>query len=124
MSVKSGKDGTLTHDGSEPAACVAWELRITSANDAYAANDTSGWKKRKGGVKDWTGSFTCKTIPNLDAGDEIALVLYDNDIVYTGNAIVDEEGVGCDMNEGTIVTYTIPFSANGAIAKTTGSYTE
>jgi len=121
MAAISGKDGTAYHDGTMLPELTEWNATTTSANDAYASNATSGWKNRKGGTKDWTGSFACKSIPALSAGDEIAVVFYDNENIWTGNAIVDEEGVACDINDGTIVTHTVPISGRGELAKTTGS---
>jgi len=123
MAVTSGKNGTLSTGGSEEAAVTDWQLNTSSANDAYAANDTGGWKKREAGVKDATGSFNMKDKPTFNEGDKVALVLYTGDqYIYTmASAIIDDIDVTTDMNDGTIVSWAINFSTDGAVVESTGS---
>jgi len=122
MAVHSGKNGTLTIAGQEETPVTNWKLTTSSANDAYAANDTSGWKKRVSGVKDSSGSFEMKDSPSVDEGDSIALVLYTGEDIFTLDAIVESIDVETDMNDGTIVGFIVNFAGDGAVTKSTGSY--
>ena len=118
----AGNNGTITIDGTEETPVTTWQLTETSANDNYVANDTGGWNKRKGGAKDSTGSFHMKAKPSFNSGAEIAFVGYTGTDIYTQAVIVDTIGVVTDVNSGLIVAYDIAFSGNGALSKTTGSY--
>lgn len=121
MAVLSGKDGSVYIDGTVEAPVTDWTMETTSANDAYAANDTDGWKKRKGGVKDSSGSFNMKDLPSMLEGAEVEFVGYTNQDIVTQNVIIDRIRRVCDMNDGTIISWAVEFSGNGAVSQTTGS---
>ena len=121
MAVISGKDGTATQDGVEVAELSAWTLTRTSNNPDYHTNDSGGSKKRVAGVKDCSGTLTFQDRPSLDPGDGIALVLYTNEDIFTGNVIIDDESEECDIEGGAIVGFKYNFSGNGTMTPSTGS---
>jgi hypothetical protein len=121
MAVISGKSGTLSYGGSEEAEVLNWSLTTTSANDAYHSNDSGGWKKRVAGVKDSSGSFEMRDLPTMSEGDSAEAILYTNQDIYTVTIIIDSINVNVDINDGTAVNWTVNFSGNGAVVKTTGS---
>ncbi len=123
MAALSGKDGTVTVGGAEITPVLDWTMR-TAANIAlFGANDTSGWKGGVSGVKTATGSFNMNDKPSFSEGDEIALVLYTGQDVYTmDTALVGEISVVTDMNNGEPIAFAITFSATSAVVPTTGSY--
>ncbi len=122
MAVLAGTDGTATAAGAEETPITTWTLEIFANVDKYAANDTAGWKKGKAGVKDSTGSFDMKDKPSFNEGDEVALVLYDGQDIYTVAVIIERIRTVCDMQDGTIIARAITFTGNGAVAEATGSY--
>lgn len=124
MASQTGKGGTLFIDDVEVSPITTWELTVNSSNKAYAANDTAGWRKRLGGIKDSSGMFvihvdTTGNAP-LDEGDMITLKLHvDNtgNNYYTVPAIVDEIKTNLNINDTDIVVLQIKFSGNGVIIK-------
>ncbi len=121
MAVLSGKAGTMSTAGSAEAAVGNWNLTITSANDAIATNDSAGWKIRRGGVKDCTGSWRMADKPSISEGDEVAFIGYTNQDIYTVPVIIDSIALDVDINDGTIIGFDVAFSCNGAVVPTTGS---
>ena len=117
----SGKNGTITINAVEETPVTDWTLTESSANDSYAANDTEGWTRRKGGVKDSTGGFNMKAKPSFDSGAEVAFVGYTGTDIYTQNIIIDNIATTSDNTTGLIVSYAVAFSGNGPLAKSTGS---
>lgn len=122
MSVLTGKDGTMKIDGVVPTPLTNWKWTKKSDNKDYAANDTGGWRKRRPGVKDSSGSFQievddAKSCP-VEIGDEVTLTLYvdgtANNNGHTVPAIIDEIQNEVDINTGAIVAHQIAFSGNGA----------
>ncbi len=123
MSVISGKDGTLTVGGAEITPVLDWRLETFATISKYGANSTGGWKGGKSGVKDSNGSFNVNDKPSFSEGDEIALVLYTDQDIYTlATALVERISVVTDMNEGTIVAFAVTFAGTSEVVPTTGSY--
>ena len=123
MSVLAGTDGTITIGGSEVTPITDWTLETFANIDKYGANDTGGWKGGKSGVKDSNGSFNMKDKPSFDEGDEVALVLYDGQDIYTlATALIGRIRTVCDMNDGTIIARAITFEGTSAVVPTSGSY--
>ena len=123
MSVLSGKDGTLEIGGAVLLRLASWQIEKTSANRAYAANDTGGAKRRVAGVKDCTGRLEVKAADSGKApvaeGDIVALALHadgSGDNYYGLSAIVDSIRVEVDISDGKPVAYLIRFSGNGPIS--------
>ena len=111
MATISGKDGNLTIDAVQVCPVTNWTLTRTSNNDSYAANDTGGKKARKAGVKDVSGTFEIKdSDPPVAEGDEVTIVMFNGATDFTEEALIDEISTECDINEGTIVTWTVTWS--------------
>jgi len=121
MAVISGKEGTLELNDAEETPVTNIRVSITSANDAYAANDTAGWKKRVAGTKDSTGSFSMKDKPSVEEGDKRTLKVYTNQDVWTQPIIIDSIDPEIDINDGTTTGFEVSFSGDGAGSWTTGS---
>lgn len=121
MAVISGKDGNATVDGSPFTELQDWTLNLISENKPRHTNDCAGTRKRTAGVKDWNGTANTKDLPPFDEGDTFAGIFYTNQDIYTGNAIVDQITPVVNVDTGDEVAWAISFSANSAIAKTTGS---
>jgi hypothetical protein len=122
MAVISGKDGTITIDAVQETPVHDWTLETSANIDKYGANDTSGWKKGVVGVKDSTGAFNMSDLPSVNEGDKVTFVGYTDQDIYTVDVIIERIRVNVDMNDGTRVGWNITFTGNGAVVKTTGSY--
>lgn len=117
MAVISGKNGTASVGGSI-ADCTGWSLTWSSNNPSYGSTDTSGYKKRVGGVKDWSGSYSAKynggtTTPGQTAGG--ASFTLDGSTSWSGDVIVDSVNLEVDMDDGDVVGYSVDFSGNGVL---------
>jgi hypothetical protein len=124
MAVLSGKSGTLFLGATEITPVVHWKLVTTSNNPDYAANDTGGWKKRAGGVRDASGSLEIKAADDrhcpVEEGDAATLKLHLDDSgnnYYEVPAVIDKISVDVDINRGEIVAYVVEFSGNGPIVR-------
>lgn len=123
MGKMSGKDGTLTVGGAEVTPVTDWRLETSANISKFGANDTSGWKAGVSGVKDSSGSFNMKDKPTFNEGDEVALVLYTGQDVYTlATALIERIACVTDMNDGTTIEHAVTFSGTSAVAESTGSY--
>lgn len=118
----SGKDGTITIDANEETPISNWSINTTSANDPFHTNASAGWMERRGGTKDSTGTFQMKGTPSVVEGQRVDFVGYTGADIYTQSIIIDSIGVTTDITGGTVVTYEVAFSGDGALTKSTGSF--
>jgi hypothetical protein len=89
----------------------------------FAANDTGGWKAGVSGTKDSSGSFNMNDKPTFNEGDEIALVLYTGQDVYTlATALIESIESVVDVNDGPPVSFAVTFQGTSAVSESTGSY--
>lgn len=121
MAAHSGKNGDLYWGGSQEDHVTNWALDTTSNNDAYASNQTAGWKNRVAGVRDSTGSFSMKDKPSFEEGYIADFIGYTDERIYTQRVIIDRIAIACDMNDGIATTWEVAFSGNGALVITAGS---
>ena len=121
MAVISGKDGTLTVGGSPQSHVLNWVLNVISENHAYHSNASAGSRQRTAGVKDSNGTFDMIDTPSFEAGDEVELVLYTNQDIWTLTALIDQVTVTAPIDAGSNVTFAVTFSGHGAAVQTTGS---
>jgi hypothetical protein len=123
MAALSGKDGTLTVGGAEETPILDWRLRTSANMGKFAANDTGGWKGGVAGVKDSSGSFNMNDKPSFNEGDEIALVLYSGQDIYTlDTALIESIEAVVDVNDGPPVAFAVTFQGTSAVSESTGSY--
>lgn len=117
MAVISGKDGTVSF-GSSVTDATGWSLSLTSNNPAYGSSDTSGYKKRVAGVKDWSGSYSGKlngtTVPTLGASVTVSFST-DGTTAWSGTAVCDAVNIEVDMDDGDVVGYSVDFSGNSVV---------
>jgi hypothetical protein len=124
MAILSGKDGTLHLGGREVALIADWRLTTVNHSREYVANDTGGWTKRAGGVRDASGSLEIKAADDrqcpVEEGDAVLLSLH---LDGSGAnfcevpAIIDRIRVDVDIGHGEIVAYAVDFSGNGPIIR-------
>jgi hypothetical protein len=117
MAVISGKNGTVSVGGAITDA-TGWSLSLTSNNPAYASSDTDGYKKRVGGIKDTTGSYSAKYnggVVSVGSEHTAASFTLDGSTSWSLDIIIDAVNLEVDMDDGDVVGYSVDFSGNGAI---------
>lgn len=126
MATFSGKDGKVMIGATPLAEITKWEYTRSSNNPAYASSATQGWKTRRGGVKDATGSLEGKLDPALpitnsfDEGSSVTLLLHeDGTRFHTVPAIIDSIAWSCDINDGDVLGFVAQFSLTGPPTKPT-----
>lgn len=117
----SGKDGNVTKDGVTVLGITNWKTTAKSTNPEYVDNEGAGWTNREAGAKDWSGSFELSRPPAFGEGTKLAFCGYTGGDTWSGNIIVDSVDVNVDLATKAIVGYTVAFSGNGALTKTSGS---
>jgi|TARA_R110000824_G_scaffold120382_5_gene275661 hypothetical protein len=117
MAVISGKNGTVNFGGAQSDA-TGWSLALTSNNPAYGSSDTSGYKKRVGGIKDWSGSYSAKldgtSVPVAGASVAVSFST-DGTNTWSGTAVCDSVNIEVDMDDGDVVGYSVDFSGNSVV---------
>lgn len=127
MAAFSGRKGSVQANGVAVAEVINWSFNPTSNNPAWASSSSPGYKQRKPGVKDGSGSVTVKFDDSSGAGvqdflqygaaeDEVALTLklYLNDTQFFSiPAVIDGISYEVDINDGEVVEASFDFSING-----------
>lgn len=120
----SGTPGTPT----EVAELTKWSFNPKSNNPAWASNRTGGFKRRRSGIRDGSGSMEGKWDPAdpitdyLEDGSEIQL-----NLVTAGTqqfvvpAIIDGIKLDVDLDSGEIIGWSADWSLNGAWTKPTAT---
>jgi len=126
----SGINCDVSFDGTALENVLSWSVDISIDEAAAAHSDSSGWKERTTGAKDWTGEFVVqadsgKTTSALwtafGAGTTGAFVgTADTAVTYTGNIkLLGITGVMADPNTGEAIAHTWAFGGHGALTPTT-----
>jgi len=127
MAAFSGRKGSVQKNGVAIAEVLSWTFNPTSNNPSWASSSTPGYKQRKPGVKDGSGSCTVKFDSSSGVGvqaflhygaaeDEVALTLklYLNDTLFFSiPAVIDGISYEVDINDGEVVEASFDFSING-----------
>lgn len=128
MATISGKNGFINIGATKLAEITYWQLTTRSHNAAYASSATGGWKTRRDGVHDASGSARFKLdladpiTDDLNEGDQVTLLLHlDATRFYTVPAIIDSLAWEVDINEGDVIGGVAEFSATGPVTKPTYS---
>ncbi len=126
MATISGKDGQVKIGSTTLAEITKWTLTTTAQNPAYASSATQGWKTRREGVRDASGTLNLKLdladpiSDDFDEGSAVTLLLYlDSTRFYTVPAIIDSLGWEVDIDNGEVIGGTAEYSATGPIVKPT-----
>jgi hypothetical protein len=128
MATISGKNGRIKIGSTTLADITLWQLVTRAGNPAYASSATQGWKTRREGVRDASGTVRFKLdladpiTDDFDEGDPVTLLLYlDATRFYTVPAIIDSLAWEVDINDGDVIGGVAEFSATGPITKPTYS---
>ncbi len=120
MATVIGGYGGSVSDGTAVNDVTAWTAEVTGNVTSYGSSDGSGWKLRKLGTKDITGTVSVKvtsgTPKPYTMGQEIAtltLTLGGSDTLV-GPAVVESVSYNVDIDNGEVVTAEINFGANGS----------
>lgn len=123
MAAISGKDGAVSHGGTDFVDTLGWTLNEIVGLHPYGSNATSGGTRRVAGRSDWNGTVTFayqSGAPEIRAGDSVALVLDLNATKsFSGTGIFGNVAYNVDVNTGAIVSVTANFEANGALTAPT-----
>lgn len=126
MATISGKNGKVMIGSTTLADITKWDFTPTSNNPSYASSATGGFKTRRAGVKDGSGSLDFKLdladpiTDDFDEGSAVTLLLYiDATRFHTVPAIIDSIAWSVDINDGDVVGGTAQFSITGAWTKPT-----
>lgn len=123
MSVKSGKDGTVTWAGTEVSSLSQWRFTELSDNPDYHTNESGDARQRVAGIKDSNGTFRAEDRPStVSVGQTAELVMYDNEDIATVTVIIDSIDVATDINTGATVGYDVTWSGHTTVEWSTGSY--
>lgn len=122
MSVTSGKGGKLSLGGTVLASLGSWKVSETGSNPAHhLASASPGAKTVLGGIADWSGTAQVYNKNNqVVPGQGLALIGYNGEEQTTGNIVVTDLSVDCDISTGAWITQSIGFAGNGALAHATG----
>jgi hypothetical protein len=130
ISGKSGNCLTLpiggTGTGTEIAELTKWSFNPKCNNPAWASNRTAGFKRRRAGIRDGSGSIEGKWDPgdpitdHLEDGTEVQLNLVTTGAQqFTVPAIIDGLKLDVDLDSGDIIGWSADWSLNGAWTKPT-----
>jgi len=119
MASISGSGGSV-NDGSAIADVTTWSAEVTGNVTAYGSSDGAGWKQRKLGTKDITGTISVKLATGAakpyTMGQEIAVLTLtaDGSTSLSGPAVIESVSYNVDIDNGEPVGAEISFGANGA----------
>jgi hypothetical protein len=126
MATISGKNGRIKIGSTTLADITLWQLTTKAGNPAYASSATQGWKTRREGVRDASGTVRFKLdladpiTDDFDEGDAVTLLLHlDATRFYTVPAIIDSLAWEVDINDGDVIGGVAEFSSTGPITKPT-----
>jgi hypothetical protein len=127
--IVSGKDGSITFASGYVVNCTAWTLNIT-AEDVVTTPIGGAWATRLGGVKDWSGTFTCvvdssslASIEGMNIGAAAATADFTFDATattdgeFSGTIVITGADVSVGANAGPS-TVTFTFGGSGALSIT------
>jgi hypothetical protein len=128
MATRTGKDGKVFVGASEVTEITKWSLKLSSNNPDYSSSSTAGYRARRAGNKDSSGSFEFKVDVDgapqftlFGPGDEVTLKLrLMTGKEYTVPAIIDDIDIDCDVDGAGIVTGVAAFSGTGAVTEPNG----
>ena len=128
MSTVHGKDGAVYIGANQVGELVGFKLE-TVTETADASTCGNAWKKRKAGLKDWTGSidvlFDKDDTTGQEAmieGAEVALKLYpegnsSGNREYSGQAFITKDGVELSLSD--MVKRSFDFEGNDTLTSGT-----
>jgi hypothetical protein len=123
MSVTSGKGGKLSLGATVLASLGSWKITETGSNPAHHMAAASGGAKTVlAGIADWSGTAQVYNKNNeVTPGAGLALIGYNGEERSTGNIVVTDLSVDCDISTGAWITQSIGFAGNGALAHAAGA---
>jgi len=120
MSVVSGKGGKLSFGGSTVSTLGSWKINETAKNAAHAAGNTQGAKTVLSGVRDWSGTAQVYNHNNaVTPGAGLAMIGYNGADESSGNIVVTDLSIDCNLAGGEWITQSIGFAGNGALSHAT-----
>ena len=113
MAIKTGINAAI--NGVSTAR--GWQVTYNAATQKGVASNTKGGPARAAGNTDWKGSYTAYGhTPSVWVGEKFTFLgSEDGAVGVSGAAIVDTISMTIDIEGGTIIGYTVNFSANGAL---------
>ena len=126
----SGILGDVSLDGTAVENVTDWSIDSSIDEAAAAHSDSSGWKERTTGAKDWTGEFTMQADVGkvlaaawtaYSAGTAVAFVgTATTAVTWSGNVkLLGITGVIADTNTGDAIAHVWAFGGHGALTPTT-----
>ena len=122
MATISGKLGKVQSGGSDIDEVTKWNLKLTDSAPSYCSSSTGGWKTRRSGVNDGTGTFDAKLNPTASGkppvgqGSAVTLNLYLNaSLFFIVPALISDMDYTTDIDTGEVIGYTASFGVTGAV---------
>jgi len=126
MATISGKDGQIKIGTTKLADITSWSLVTTAKNQSYASSATAGWKTRREGIRDATGTIRFKVdmadpiTDDFDEGSGVTLLLHlDGTRFYSVPAIINSLSFEVDIDDGDVISGVAEFGAIAAVVKPT-----
>jgi hypothetical protein len=116
-----GSTGYVKEGSDTLAEITDWSFNTSANVTAWGSSSSAGFKKRKAGTKDGSGSFSGKLddsdviLDHCTQGAEVTLKLgFATGKEFTVPAVVESVDWKVDIDSGEVVGWTVNFGSNGA----------